>query len=507
MSLGAHVRKAPRWLPLVLLLLACLALGLYPVDRGLAGAVQQGDRALGERRYSDALGAYALAARRCPGCPQPHLHQGAVYVAQGRYSEAQAAYLAAIRLGGLTPAAMNGLAALYVAEGSEGLAVEALQRLVARRPGRGDLWARLGQLRQAQGEATAARAALERALALDLTEGTRQVVHDRLGILCLGVPRDLPCALEHLSAVESGPDEALAEGASRLVQALHPLVEKGPRDEGGAEVDPAVAHARLGEALYHYGELELARRELEEAVALAPGYADAHAYLGHVLSLLGEGDGAIKHLEQAIALDPDYVLPRYLLGMHHVRRGWWVTGRSVLEQAHEVDPQDPAICAAVADAYLHSPTLALSVAEVWFQAAVDRAPDDARFHLLLAQFYVERAIDPGRRGWAAAQVAVDLAPENSKAHETLGWAYYLGGAPGRALEPLTRALELAQGPGQGVARSFFEARIHYRLGEVYRALGQSEWARAHLNAAIDLDWNGPIGQRARQAQVGGTPVE
>jgi hypothetical protein len=42
------------------------------------------------------------------------------------------------------------------------------------------------------------------------------------------------------------------------------------------------------------------------------------------------------------------------------------------------------------------------------------------------------------------------------------------------------------------------ARVHYRLGEVYRALGQVEAAREQLQAAVDLDWNGAIGERARE---------
>jgi Tfp pilus assembly protein PilF len=55
------------------------------------------------------------------------------------------------------------------------------------------------------------------------------------------------------------------------------------------------------------------------------------------------------------------------------------------------------------------------------------------------------------------------------------------------MEPLERALELAP-----------SARVHYRLGEVYRALGQVAAARTHYQAAMDLDWGGVIGGRARE---------
>jgi tetratricopeptide (TPR) repeat protein len=361
--------------------------------------------------------------------------------------------------------------------------------LLARRPARGDLWLLLGQAHLAENRPAEARAALERALALGVAEGQRQVAHDRLGLLC--IESDVGCALEHWTAAARGPDPLLAEGAERLALALRSL----DADEG--QVDPALSRARLGEALYRHGELEAARRQFEAALALEPEYVDAHAYLGHVLSLLGEGQAAVEHLEGAIVLEPGYTLPRYFLGMHYARRGWHVTAREVLVQAHDLEPGNPAICAAVADTYLSGAESWYAVAERWLKAAVDNAPHDARFHLLLARFYVERGIDPGLRGVAVAQVAVDLAPQSSGALETLGWAYHLGGRSARALEPLQRALELAaDGPG---AQGITSARIHYRLGEVYRVTGQPELARQHLQAAIDLDWKGPIGERARQS--------
>jgi tetratricopeptide (TPR) repeat protein len=204
---------------------------------------------------------------------------------------------------------------------------------------------------------------------------------------------------------------------------------------------------------------------------------------------LGEEDLAVYHLEEAIALDPAYVLPRYFLGMHYVRKGWQITGRDILLAAHDVDPNDPGICAAVADTHLREGGSSLAVAEQWLHAAVDRAPGDVRFHLLLAHFYVDRMVDPGQRGVAVAKFAVQLASESAEAHETLGWAYHLGGDSLAALESLQRARDLAPG----------RAQVHYRLGEVYRALGRALEATEAYQRAIDLDWSGPIGERARRA--------
>lgn len=467
-----------RWMPIVLLAAACLFLGLFPVDLEGVATMREAGRLAEGRRYTAALHAYDGAVERCPGCPEPWLRQGAIYAAQGRYGEAWEAYLAGIRRGGYGDEAREGLARLVIAQGLEGQAIGPLRDLLARRPGRGDLWIALGEAYLAVRDQAAAKEAFSRALELDLSPGQRQSVHAQLGRMC--VQDDDECALAHFELVERGPDPTLARHAARMAAALR---------ETALGSEPALARAKLGEALLWWGDLALARRQFQAAVDLEPAYVDGHAYLGHVLSVLGEDESAVWHLERAIDLEPGYTLPRYLLGMHYVRRKWWITGREILEGAHELDPDDPAICAAVADTYLRVEPPDYATAEQWLHAAVDRAPDDPRFHLLLAHFYVDAMVDPSRRGVAVAQVAVGLAPESAEAQETLGWAYHLAGDPERSLASLERARDLRP---QG-------ARIHYRLGEVYRALGQEDLARRSYQQALDLDWYGPNGEAAWRA--------
>jgi tetratricopeptide (TPR) repeat protein len=466
------------WILIALPVAIVLAFGLYPADHELVAAMQVGDELAAAQRYTAALDAYAAAARRCPPCAAPHLRQGEVYLAQSRRDEAWASCLRAVQVGGLGDEAAESLARLYEAWGIHESAIDLVERVLARRPGRGDLWAWMGELRLATGDEVGAQIAFARALDLDLEAEQQQRIHDRLGTMCL--ERDPSCALDHFRAVARGPDQSLALEAARLVIAL---IEVQAGD------DPPLAQARLGDALLRHGDVELAWDHFQAAVSQRPAYTEAHAYLGHVLSTLGKEERAVHHLEEAIALDPDYVLPRYFLGMHYVRKGWQITGRDILLEAHDVDPADPGICAAVADTHLREGGLSLAVAERWLHAAVDRAPGDVRFHLLLAHFYVDHMVDPGRRGVAVAKVAVQLAPESSEAHETLGWAYHLGGDSLAALEHLTRARDLAPG----------HAQVTYRLGEVYRALGRTPEAVEAFQHAIDLDWNGPIGERARLA--------
>ena len=467
-----------RWWPIVLLVTATLLIGLFPVDRDLVQAVQRGDQLATALRYTAALRSYQSAEERYPGSPLPALRLADVYLRQGRHDEAWTAYVAAIQRGGPTDQVLEGLARLYAAQQSPAWSISYLQRLLERRPDRGDLWARLGEAALGAGEQVAAQEAFAHALELGITAAERQRVHDRLGIMC--AEGDVGSAIAHLDQVESGPDPDLAEHALRLTIALRALEQPD---------EPALARARLGEALMRHGELSLAERQFQAAVDIEPDYVDGHAYLGHVLSLLGENERAVHHLERAIALEPAYVLPRYLLGMHYVRSDQFVTGRTYLEQAHDLDPSNPAICAAVADTHIRAEEPQYGVAEQWLHAAVDNAPEDIRFHLLLAHFYVDYAVDPATRGLAVAKFAASLEPRNSEAQETLGWAYHLAGQSAQALEALTRARDLAPD----------EPRIYYRLAEVHRALRELALARQLYQQAIDLDWNGLIGERARQA--------
>jgi tetratricopeptide (TPR) repeat protein len=381
---------------------------------------------------------------------------------------------------------LEGLARLYAARGSNRAAAATLESLLDHRPGRGDLWFQLGAVREEIGDATGAGQAYRRALRADhppLDAADRQRTHARLGILCLRGDDDA-CAEQNWQAAVKGPDATVGSEAAQVIAALEMA-------EGGRE--PAYAWAKLGEALLRFGELSLARPAFEQALALAPAYADAHAYLGHVLSMLGEEQEAVAHLEEAIALAPGYAPGYYFLGTHHVRNGRSVTGRSVLLEGHEAAREDPAICAAVADTHLRAEQIDYAAVERWLHAAVDRAPDEIHFHLLLAHFYVDHNVDPGLRGVAVAEFALELDSENVEALETLGWGHYLAGRPREALDPLLRAR----------GRAPERARVYYRLGATYQALGEMQLAREAYQQAVDLDWDGAVGERARDALAGG----
>ncbi|MGD8820184.1 MAG: tetratricopeptide repeat protein, partial [Anaerolineae bacterium] len=82
--------------------------------------------------------------------------------------------------------------------------------------------------------------------------------------------------------------------------------------------------------------------------------------------------------------------------------------------------------------------------------------------------------------------AVDLAPEDARAYDLLGWAYHLAGRHAEAQRAFLRSLALD--PDLPSA--------HYHLGSLYLSIGQRNRAREHLQRASDLDTHGFLRRRA-----------
>jgi len=70
----------------------------------------------------------------------------------------------------------------------------------------------------------------------------------------------------------------------------------------------------LGVTLKELGQLDAAVKCYERAISIKPDYADAHYNLGNALKELGQLDEAVKCYEKAIAIQPDYAKAHNNLG-------------------------------------------------------------------------------------------------------------------------------------------------------------------------------------------------
>ena len=83
----------------------------------------------------------------------------------------------------------------------------------------------------------------------------------------------------------------------------------------------SLVHNTLGKALLDKNQINDAISEYQEAVRLAPGYAEAHLHLGIALAKQGRLDEAISQFQEVISLEPNDVDAHYDLGTALYNKG------------------------------------------------------------------------------------------------------------------------------------------------------------------------------------------
>jgi tetratricopeptide (TPR) repeat protein len=449
-------------LVLSIVALGVLVLGLTPYPRAFPTAMRQAEayRAAGEA--GAAVEAYQEAAHLDPRSSLPWLRKGELLLARGRLVEATVAFREAERLGAGVEALLD-LGESYAARGDWAAALKAWLQAQALNPTDARIYAALGRGTSAQGQFGQAVGYSTRALELEPDAGTAAAAHALLGRLLIA---DEPMrAADHLR--QAGDTDMLAV-----------------LDAARAEADPARAALLLGAAFLQRDELALARHHLERALTLAPDSAETLAYLAGTLDRLGETAAARAILQQALELDPDSVLAYYFLGVHHRLVGNETEAQAALWQALLRDPDNAALRVEMAETFLDLGDYVH--AEEWYQGAVEAAPEEIEFHLLLTRFYLDHLYRVEQGGLPAAEAAVDLAPGDARALDLLGWAHYLAGNWIESRQALTQALALDPDL----------ASAHYHLGVLNANAGQAAAARQHLRRAADLDKTGTYRERA-----------
>ncbi len=451
-------------LQLTLLALMILLLGLTPYPQPFTTAMRQAEARRAAREYGAALRAYQRAAEYDPESPLPWLRMGEVYLLQHRFVPATIAFLKAEGLGGGVEAVF-GLAESYAGRGDWAAALRNWLRALELAPNDARAYVALGWGNVAQSQFDQAASYLTQALRLQPSDQEAATAHSLLGRLLIG--DDPALAASHFR--QAGDSDMLAV-----------------LDVVNAEPSPARRALLLGIAALQRNELTLARRHFERAVALAPGDAEALAYLAHTLDQLGETATAGELLERALDLDEDSTLAHYFLGTHHRLVGNVKAAQAALWQALLRDPENAALRVEMAGTFVDQADYA--GAEEWYVGAVEAAPEEVEFHLMLVHFFLDHLYRVGEGGLPAAQALVDMAPDDGRAYDLLGWAYYLTGQQAEAQQALNQALVLEPDL----------VSAHFHLGNLYVHAGRRDLARLHLQRAVDLDTNGFYRTRAER---------
>ncbi len=452
------------------LLLAWLALSPTPVPLGLTDALRRAETAAAAQDFATAAEAYAEAARRLPYEARLVYQVALADLSAGRYEGALTRLRQVAAASGWTPALHVAMGDAYAGSGDQAAALAEWERAAQDLPDNDALLARLAAVYEANGRLSEAASALNRRLQNGNTEPA--VLYRLALVTAASAPA---AAIGRLTTVANLESE-FAPYAWTLLQAVQ---------EAESQQNPAYSFGRVGYQLIQFQEWALAEYALQQAVALSPEYADAHAYLGLAQDAQGRDGGAA--FETALRLAPTSPLINYLVGLHYRSQGASAQAVPYLEAAFRLDPANPAIAAELGGAFAAQNDL--PNAELWFTKAVELAPNEGRFWLLLARFHVDNEFKVAELGLPAARMAVGLAPDDALAADALGYALIVSGDLENGRQSLERALTLDPSLAQA----------YYHVGLLYAIQNQAPEAKAALNQALTLDPQGPVGKRALQA--------
>ena len=406
------------------------------------------------------------------------------------------------------PAAIFVKAKLDIAELRLDAGITGLRSAIDMRPD----WAKahflLGTALAMQGDRTAARTELARALEIDSTLiDARRVladVHATLG--------------EHEYAIEEGrrylaqnPDHATTR--IRVAQSLMML---GRADQALAEVEAIEESRRDADVNYAIGRIHLAWRDyaksreyLMRALEQKPGEAAILSSLLQVDTQEGKLEESVARIEKAVADHPEDAQLQQVLGTLALAQGraadaeaafkkaielapelissyrqlaqfYTQTGRTgetikVYEQALEVKPDQPQIHHFLGVLYEYGGQPERAVEH--YETAIRYEPNLGEAKNNLAYLYAEKGENLDR-ALDLAQEAKALMPDNPNTADTLGWVLYRRGVPSAAIGYLKEAVA-GMPPGDANL-----GLVRHHLAQAYEASGDKDLARETLDRAL-----------------------
>jgi tetratricopeptide (TPR) repeat protein len=476
-----RIRKCKHPVAAIVAILAALVCArAAPMPEGAIAALWQAAADLrAAQSYTGAVATLERLAALTPHDPSPLIEIGDIYLSQRRWPLAADAFNRALARRADLASAWAGLAAAEWGQGNRLPAIAHWQTALQHQPDL--LAARLGLARAhlEQGQANAALELLHTGLALSRAAAAPAacpMCDEARWLLAAILTVDEPDAAR--AALASIPDDAPPPAVARRDYLIATL------DRAAAANSPAAAAKTIGLALAQAELWPIASAALNRAVLLDPTDAEARAFLGYFEGMLGRP--ALRHLDAAVYLAPDHPLPRYLRGRHYLRTNLLPLAIVDLSRVVELDPGNVQAWLDLGQAYERHHDYAKAIAA--FDAAATAAPDDVEIQLARVRFYADtawRVTEPGG-GLDAARAAADLAPQDARARDYLGWLYLLAADLPQARLHLLSALALDS----------TQASTYYHLGELYARLGWPEMAATAWTRAVDLDREGDIRARA-----------
>jgi tetratricopeptide (TPR) repeat protein len=462
-----------KWL-LPLLITLLLASGFLPFVFSGYSELAKADQDFESGNYEQAAEAYARAARLLPWRSDLLEKAG---ISAGAAGDSSTAILHLERTPELSEQGWISLGYAYFTSGDADAALHAYQSGLEAYPSSASLYELVALIHRSQKDWPAERAALQNQILFDIDNVH---AHYRLGLL--------------LTLLE--PEQALTEllFASSLDPEFAPAVQtlRAALDLSAAEPDASAHMVTIGRALGLVQEWDLALAAFEDAIELDAENAEAWAWLGEAKQQTGDALSVSKgwlgrvELDRALSLNRQSVIVRALRGLYWSRQGKYEQMLAEYLLAAEYEPTNPAWRASIGDAYLKLGDL--NSALTAYQRATELTPDESTYWRLLAVFCAENGVHVEDVGLPAAQKAVDLAPDDLAALDTLGWLYASSGRYYTAEQTLLDVI--SRDP------NYLPAHLH--LATNYLAQGNAAPAYNELVFVRDADPNGANGQIAEE---------
>ncbi|MCP4107715.1 MAG: tetratricopeptide repeat protein [Desulfobacteraceae bacterium] len=236
--------------------------------------------------------------------------------------------------------------------------------------------------------------------------------------------------------------------------------------------DNAVAHTNLGVTLQEQGRMEEAVYHLSEVLRIKPRYAKGHNNLGTALESMGKTAEAARHYSKALELNPNLVKAHNNMGSFLEKQGSISEAIRHYYEAKRLDPDFAEVRNNLAVALFRNGSAGEAV--VHFKEALKIKPD-AELHnnfgvALYSMGKLDEAIFHFRK---ALKIKSDYADSQKNIEKVLAKQKEL---LNNAAAEIRKDIELD--PTNPV--------LHYRLGNVYRRMKESDKAEEQYQKALSI---------------------
>lgn len=325
---------------------------------------------------------------------------------------------------------------------------------------------------------------------INLQSGAAQVAIEDLERFVAAQPQALPAYVVLGAAYLAAKRPADAIEVGRKLAGAAPRDPRGPYLIGlglGAQGKRPAARQQLEaslnlapqalEPLAQLVSLTFADRQPAQAiervkkqVALVPKSAPHRMLLGETYAAAGDLKAAEAAFQQAIELDPNLMEPYVKLGGLYAAAGRYDEALAKVNDAAKRNPRD--VGPLMLEGIIFEQKGEVTKARESYEKALAINPHLAPAANNLAWIYSEHGGDK-EKALQLAQMAKEMAPDDPRISDTLGWILYKRGVYQRALSLLRESAEKLPANPQ----------VQYHVGMAYAQLGDKDNARKALTAA------------------------